>query len=83
MFDLSATLNRIIITLVINKNLRVESRQTRLNPRACATLDVCIDPLDYASHPDGAFMNIVTGQIATLVSMQLMPSALDIGQWKT
>ena len=28
------------------------------------TLDVCIDPLDYASHPDGALMNIVTGQIA-------------------
>ena len=28
------------------------------------TLDVCIDPLDYASQPDGALMNIVTGQIA-------------------
>ena len=28
------------------------------------TLDVCIDPLEYASHPDGALMNIVTGQIA-------------------
>ena len=28
------------------------------------TLDVCIGPLDYASHPDGALMNIVTGQIA-------------------
>ena len=25
------------------------------------TLDVCLDPLDYASHPDGALMNIVTG----------------------
>ena len=28
------------------------------------TLDVCIDPLEYASHPDGALMDIVTGQIA-------------------
>ena len=28
------------------------------------TLDVCVDPLDYASHPDGALMNIVIGQIA-------------------
>ena len=28
------------------------------------TLVVCIDPLEYASHPDGALMNIVTGQIA-------------------
>ena len=28
------------------------------------TLDVYIDPLEYASHPDGALMNIVTGQIA-------------------
>ena len=28
------------------------------------TLDVCIDPLEYASQPDGALMNIVTGQIA-------------------
>ena len=30
----------------------------------CDILDVCIDPLEYASHPDGALMNIVTGQIA-------------------
>ena len=28
------------------------------------TLDVCIDPLVYVSHPDGALMNIVTGQVA-------------------
>ena len=28
------------------------------------TLDVCIDPLDYASHPDGSLTNIVPGQIA-------------------
>lgn len=28
------------------------------------TLDVCINPLDDDSHPDGALMNIVTGQIA-------------------
>ena len=28
------------------------------------TLDVCIDPLEYASQPDGALMNIVTGQSA-------------------
>ena len=28
------------------------------------TLEVCIDPLEYDSHPDGALMNIVTGQIA-------------------
>ena len=27
------------------------------------TLDVCIDSLEYASHPDGVLMNIVTGQI--------------------
>ena len=34
--------------------------------RLCDTLDVCIDPLNYASHPDGALMNIVTGHIAHL-----------------
>ena len=28
------------------------------------TLDVCLDPLDYTSHPDGAPMNIVTESIA-------------------
>ena len=28
------------------------------------TLDVCVDPLDDASHPDGALMNIVTWQFA-------------------
>ena len=28
------------------------------------TLDVCIDSLEYASHPYGALMNIATGQIA-------------------
>ena len=28
------------------------------------TRDVCIDPLDYASHQDGSRMNIFTGQIA-------------------
>ena len=28
------------------------------------TLDVCIDPLEYASQPDGALVNIVTGQSA-------------------
>ena len=28
------------------------------------TLDVCINLLEYATHPDGALMNIVTGQIA-------------------
>ena len=28
------------------------------------TLDGCIDPLEYASQPDGALMNIATGQIA-------------------
>ena len=28
------------------------------------TLDVCIDLLEYASHPDGALINIVTRQIA-------------------
>ena len=28
------------------------------------TLGVCIDPLEYASQPDGALMNIVTGQNA-------------------
>ena len=29
------------------------------------TPDVCIDQLDYASHPDGALMNIVTWQNCT------------------
>ena len=28
------------------------------------TLDVCVDPLEYDSHPDGALMKIVTGQIS-------------------
>ena len=28
------------------------------------TLDVCIYPSDYVSQPDGALINIVTGQIA-------------------
>ncbi len=28
------------------------------------TLDVCINPLDDVSHPDGALLNIITGQIA-------------------
>ena len=50
-FDLSATLNRIVITLDIKKKLRVESRQTMF-------------ALDYASHPDGSLTNIVPGQIA-------------------
>ena len=59
-FDLSATLNRIVITLVIKKKLRVESRQTRLT--ACATN--LMFALDYASHPDGSLTNIVPGQIA-------------------
>ena len=30
----------------------------------CKTLDVCVNPCDDASHPNGALMNIVTGQIA-------------------
>ncbi len=30
----------------------------------CRTLTMCIDPLDDASHPDGALMNIVTGEVA-------------------
>ena len=59
-FDLSATLNRIVITLFIKKKLRVESRQTRLN--ACATNFMFA--LDYASHTDGSLKNIVPGQIA-------------------
>ena len=41
------------------------------------TIVVCVDPLDCASHPDGALMNIVTGQIAPLMSVQIMPSALE------
>ena len=28
------------------------------------TLDVCINPFDNESHPDGALINIMTGQIA-------------------
>ena len=59
-FDLSATLNRIVITLVIKKKLMVESRQTRLT--ACATN--VMFALYYASHPDGSVTNIVPGQIA-------------------
>ena len=54
-FDLSATLNRIVITLVIKKKLRVESRQTRLT--ACVTN--LMFALDYASHPDGSLTDIV------------------------
>ncbi len=30
----------------------------------CRTLTMCIDPLDDASNPDGALMNIVTGEVA-------------------
>ena len=30
----------------------------------CNTLDVCVNPLDDDSHPDGALMNIVTGKIS-------------------
>ena len=42
------------------------------------TLDVCIDLLEYASHPDGALMDIVTrGKWRTLVPMQIMPSAIE------
>ena len=59
-FDLSATLNRIVITLVIKKKLRVKSRQTRLT--ACAIN--LMFALDYASHPDGSLTNIVPRQIA-------------------
>ena len=29
-----------------------------------STLDVCINPLDDESHPDGTLMNIVTGELA-------------------
>ena len=47
------------------------------------TLDVCNDLLEYASHPDGALMNIGLRKLRTLMSMQIMPSALDIRQWKT
>ncbi len=42
---------------------RVKTDQTdRLSLRR--TLDVCIDPLENESHPDGALMNIVTGEVA-------------------
>ena len=54
-FDLSATLNRRVITLVIKKKLRVESRQTRLT-KCVTNLMVA---LDY-----GSLTNIVPGQIA-------------------
>ena len=46
------------------------------------TLDVCIDLLNYASHPDGALMNITTGKITQLDVNADMPSSLDIGQWQ-
>ena len=39
---------------------RIKAGQTdRLRLRD--TLGVCLDPIDYASHPDGALMNVVTG----------------------
>ena len=28
------------------------------------TLSMCIDPFDESSHPDGALMNIFTGEVA-------------------
>ena len=47
------------------------------------TLDVCVDPLDYTSHSDGALVNIINVKSRTLMPMQIMPSALDIGQRQT
>ena len=47
------------------------------------TLDVCIDQLDYAYHPDDALVNITTGKITQLDVNADIPSSLDIGQWKT
>ena len=43
---------------------RIKTDQTDRHTSLRDTLDVCIDPLEYASQPDGALMNIVTGQSA-------------------
>ena len=45
--------------------------------------DVCIDPLDYASHQMVHSWPLSRGKLRTLMSMQITPSAFDIGQWKT
>ena len=83
-FDIWATLNRIANTHVIRKKLRVESRQTSLTARACAThlmfaLTHWSMPLTHMVHS----WTLSLGKLRTLMSMQIMPSALDIGQWKT
>ena len=49
------------------------------------TLDVCLDPLEYTSHPDGAPMNIVTGLIAhpdTNVDNTVSPGQQTIENFK-
>ena len=45
-------MNKTLFALITRRNLILPN-----------TLDVCINPLDDDSHPDGALMNIVTGQI--------------------
>ena len=64
MFDLSTTLNRMVTTRIIKTDetdYRIKTDATQHN------VYVCIDALDYVSHPDGALENIVTGQIAHLM----------------
>ena len=39
--------------------------------------------LGVVTHPDGALMNMSQVKSRTVVSVQIMPSAMDIGQWKT
>ena len=52
MFDRSATLN---IDKLIIKADQADSQNL------CNTCCVCVDTSNYASHPDGALLNIVTG----------------------
>ena len=59
-----ATLSRLPSTLTVKSNVKIKWRQTRLIDWVRNTLDVCIYPLDDVSHPDGALINIITGQIA-------------------
>ena len=44
--------------------VRITDQAVRQSQSQRDTFGVCSDPMDYASHPDGELMNIVTGQIA-------------------
>ena len=45
-----------------------------------AHYDVCVDTSDYASHPYGVLVNIVTGQIAH--PDENPGNGVNLGQWK-